>query len=87
MRTPQENAAGYDAGSCLKHVDRLKGKLLLMHGMVDDNVHPSNLWQLVDALQKARKPFEIMLYPNSGHSLGGGSGDIRWRFLREHLLN
>ena len=86
MRTPQENEAGYDAGSCLKYADRLKGKLLLLHGMVDDNVHPSNVWQLVDALHKANKPFEMMFYPNAGHSIGGNAADMRWDFLRKHLV-
>jgi dipeptidyl-peptidase 4 len=87
MRTPQENETGYDAGSCIKYADRLKGKLLLLHGMVDDNVHPNNAWQLVDALHKANKSFEMMFYPNAGHSIGGNAADLRWNFLRRHLLD
>ena len=86
MRTPQENPDGYEAGSCMKYVDQLKGKLLLLHGMLDDNVHANNVWQLIDALQKAGKPFELMFYPNSGHSLGGNSGTMRWNFLRRVLI-
>jgi dipeptidyl-peptidase 4 len=86
MRTPAENEEGYDAGSCLKHANRLKGKLLLLHGMVDDNVHPSNAWQLVDELHKLKKPFEMMFYPNAGHGIGGNAADVRWDFLRKHLL-
>src|SRR5690606_25678169 len=69
MRMPEENPEGYDAGSCLTYAGQLKGKLLLLHGMLDDNVHPSNTFQLMDALQKAGKPFDVMLYPNAGHGL------------------
>ena len=57
-------ADGYEVGSCLKYAEQLKGKLLIVHGMVDDNVHPNNIWQLIDLFQKADKPFDMMLYPN-----------------------
>jgi dipeptidyl-peptidase-4 len=86
MRTPQENPKGYDEGSCMKYVNQLKGKLLLLHGMVDDNVHSNNAWQLIDALQKAGKAFDMMFFPNAGHSLGANAAQARWRYLREHLL-
>ena len=86
MRTPQENADGYDAGSCMTFAEDLEGKLLILHGMVDDNVHPSNAWQLVDALQTAGADFDIMVYPNRGHGLGPHSTRMRWSFLEEHLL-
>jgi dipeptidyl-peptidase-4 len=87
MRTPQENPEGYDAGSCLKYVSNLKGKLLLLHGMVDDNVHTNNMWQLVDSLHKADKPFEMMLFPEAGHSLGAKANAARWEFMRRHLID
>jgi len=87
MRTPQENPEGYKDGSCLTYAKQLKGKLLLLHGMVDDNVHPNNVWQLVDALQKAGKDFDMMFYPNGTHTLGGNSNQVRWAYLREHLLS
>lgn len=87
MRTPQENPEGYDAGSAMTYADQLKGKLLLLHGMVDDNVHPSNVWQLVDQLQKKRKPFTMMFFPNSGHGIGSPSvNPLKWEFLVEHLI-
>ncbi len=86
MRTPQENPAGYDAGSCLTYAGQLRGKLLLMHGMVDDNVHPNNSWQLVDALHKAGRPFSMMFFPNSDHRLGGPTNALRWEFLYDHLI-
>ncbi|MCH8006748.1 MAG: prolyl oligopeptidase family serine peptidase, partial [Planctomycetes bacterium] len=86
MRTPQENPDGYDEGSCLTYVEQLSGKLLLMHGMVDDNVHPSNSWQLVHALQVAQKPFSMVFFPNFAHRLGKTVRPLRWEFLYEHLI-
>jgi dipeptidyl-peptidase-4 len=86
MRTPQENPDGYDAGSCLTYAKQLRGKLLLMHGMVDDNVHPNNSWQLVDALHKAGRPFSMMFFPDGDHGLGGPTNALRWEFLYDHLI-
>jgi dipeptidyl-peptidase-4 len=68
MWTPQENAAGYDAGSALTWVDGLRGRLLLYYGTADNNVHPSNMMQLIAALQEAGKSFEIQVGPDRGHS-------------------
>lgn len=82
---PQDNPDGYREGACLTYVDQLRGKLLIQHGMVDDNVHPTNAWQLVDALQGEGKPFEIMFYPNNGHGLGRRAVQDRWEFLGRHL--
>ena len=82
---PQDNPDGYREGACLTYVDQLQGKLLIQHGMIDDNVHPTNAWQLVDALQSAGKSFEIMFYPNSGHGLGRHAAEQRWEFLSRHL--
>ncbi|MCH6552244.1 MAG: prolyl oligopeptidase family serine peptidase, partial [Planctomycetes bacterium] len=62
------------------------GKLLIMHGMVDDNVHPSNAWQLIHALQQAGKPFEMMLFPRSGHGAPATARRLRWTFLYRHLI-
>ena len=86
MRTPQENPTGYEAGSCLTFAGQLEGGLLLMHGMVDDNVHPNNAWQLVSALQEAGKDFEMVFYPTRGHGLGRQANGPRWRFLYRHLI-
>ena len=87
MRTPQENSEGYDSGSTLTFADNLEGKLLLLHGMVDDNVHPNNVWQLVDRFQKARKPFDMMFFPNSGHGINSPSvNPLKWEYLVEHLV-
>ena len=86
MRTPQENPEGYDAGSCVKHAARLEGKLLLLHGMLDDNVHPNNTFQLAHALQSANRPFSMMLYPNADHGIWSPSVEsVKWSFLVEAL--
>jgi dipeptidyl-peptidase-4 len=68
MRTPQENKAGYDAGSAVVHAADLKGRLMLYYGTADDNVHPANTLQLVQALQRAGKSFELQVGPDAGHS-------------------
>jgi dipeptidyl-peptidase 4 len=71
MGLPKDNAAGYDKSSVIKAANNLHGKLLLIHGMMDDNVHIQNTAQFVDALQRANKEFEIMIYPNARHGIGG----------------
>ncbi len=86
MRTPQENPQGYELGSCLTYAGRLEGSLLLLHGMVDDNVHPANAWQLVHALQQARKPFSMVFYPEAAHGLGREAGLRGWEFLHDELV-
>jgi dipeptidyl-peptidase-4 len=87
MRTPAVNGDNYDAGSCVELAEHLKGQLLLVHGMVDDNVHPTNTWQLAEALQAADIPFEMHMYPNSTHSLRSKSiGSVKWSFLTKHLI-
>ncbi len=71
MLTPQENPEGYEATSVVKAAKNLHGRLLLVHGMMDDNVHLSNNTKLIRALQNANKPFEMMLYPDARHGIGG----------------
>jgi dipeptidyl-peptidase-4 len=68
MRTPQENEAGYDAGSAMTYVENLRGRLMLYYGTADNNVHPNNTMQLVQALQQARKSFDIQVGPDRGHT-------------------
>jgi dipeptidyl-peptidase-4 len=69
MNTPQNNPAGYEKSSVVKAAKNLHGKLLLIHGAMDDNVHLQNTIQLVYELQKAGKPFELMVYPKSRHGV------------------
>ena len=68
MWLPQENKAGYDAGSLMTYADKLKGRLMLYYGTADDNVHPSNMMQFIKALQRAGKSFEVQVGPDLGHS-------------------
>jgi dipeptidyl-peptidase 4 len=68
MWIPQENAAGYDAGSTNTYAGALKGDLLLYYGSADNNVHPNNTMQMVRALQAARKHFELQVGPDQGHT-------------------
>ena len=71
MRTPQENAKGYDDNSPINFVDKIRGKYLLIHGTADDNVHFQNSTQIITALVKANVDFETMYYPNKNHSISG----------------
>jgi dipeptidyl aminopeptidase/acylaminoacyl peptidase len=69
MGLPDDNTLGYDAASVVKGADRLQGRLLLIHGSIDDNVHMSNTLQLAYALQKAGKQFDLMIYPRNRHAV------------------
>lgn len=73
MSTPQLNPEGYDRGAPLTLAGQLSSKLLIMHGTADDNVHLQNTLDMVDALTKANKPFDMALYPNRNHGIGGGN--------------
>jgi dipeptidyl-peptidase 4 len=91
MSTPQLNPEGYEKSSVLAGAKNLDGRLVLLHGTMDDNVHLQNTIQLVYALQQAGKDFELMLYPESRHGVGGGEQRwhmrrLEWRAIREHLL-
>jgi dipeptidyl-peptidase-4 len=89
MNTPQANKEGYDVGSAMNYADQLEGKLLLVHGTIDNNVHPGNTIQLVDALVKADKKFDLMMYPDNRHGIRGAHGrhynKMRLNYLIEHL--
>ena len=66
---PQLNAAGYDASSVLPYAKDLKGKLLIMHGMADDNVLFLHSTKVFRKLQDLGKPFDVMVYPGAKHAL------------------
>jgi dipeptidyl-peptidase-4 len=86
MRTPAENEAGYDAASAVKLAARLKGRVLLLHGMMDDNVHPSNTFALAAAWQSKDIPFEMQLFPNDDHGIASPAyGSAKWGFLLRNL--
>jgi dipeptidyl-peptidase-4 len=73
MRTPSENPEGYRVSAPQAHVQGLTASFLVVHGTGDDNVHPQNTIQLIDRLEAAGKPFEMMLYPGRTHSISGGN--------------
>jgi dipeptidyl-peptidase-4 len=68
MWIPAENKKGYEAGSAMTYADKLKGRLMLFYGTADNNVHPSNSLQLIQALQGAGKSFDVQVGPDMGHS-------------------
>lgn len=72
MRTPQENAAGYDINA-LKRAPQLSGHLLLIHGTADDNVHVRNAYEYSEALVQADKQFDMHIYTNRNHNIYGGN--------------
>ncbi len=88
---PQENEAGYRAGSPIHFADALAGNLLLVHGTGDDNVHFQGTERLIDRLVALGKPFDVMVYPNRTHAISEGEGtslhlfSLLARYLIEHL--
>ena len=69
MDTPQANPEGYQTSSVVEAAKNLHGRLLLIHGEIDENVHMSNTLQFVNALQEAGKQFELMVYPKNRHGI------------------
>lgn len=87
MRTPAENASGYDDNSPINHVDKLKGNYLLIHGSGDDNVHYQNTMEMVNALVAADKDFDLFIYPNKNHGIfGGNTRNHLFRMMYEYTL-
>ena len=71
MGLPRQNEEGYTRSAPLNFADKLHGHLLLVHGTSDDNVHPQNTFQMVQALITAGKQFDLMLYPQKTHGIAG----------------
>ena len=87
MRTPQENAEGYDDNSPIKHVDKLKGKYLLIHGSADDNVHVQNTYEMVSALVQSNKQFDLFIYPDKNHGIYGGNTRLHlYQMMTDYIL-
>jgi dipeptidyl-peptidase 4 len=76
MRTPQENPEGYDNNSPIHFTDQIRGSILLVHGTDDDNVHVENTIEMIDAMVKSNKQFDLMLYPNRDHGIHGGNSRL-----------
>ncbi len=79
MGQPKDNADGYRRSSPVSAAANLRGKLLLVHGTSDDNVHMQNSMQLADALERAGRPFRFLPYPGKRHGIGGADA-------RRHLF-
>ena len=71
MNTPAENPDGYAESSVVAAAKNLHGRLLLLHGEMDDNVHMQNTMRLARSMQQANKAFEMMVYPGSRHGIRG----------------
>jgi dipeptidyl-peptidase-4 len=92
MRTPQENAEGYDNNSPINFVSKLEDPVLIIHGTADDNVHLQNTKEFVEALVQAGKQFRMHEYTNRNHGIYGGNTrhhlyTMMLDFWREYLLN
>jgi len=91
MGLPGDNAKGYHDGSPIHFAERLRGKLLIIHGTGDDNVHFQGNQKLINRLVELGKPFDFMEYPNRNHGLTEGRGTLLHaysliaRYLTEHL--
>jgi dipeptidyl-peptidase-4 len=84
MGLPQENKTGYEAGNAMRYADKLKGRLLIYYGTADNNVHPNNALQFIEALQRAGKSFEVQVGPDLGH--GAVNCDRMMEFFIENLV-
>jgi dipeptidyl-peptidase-4 len=91
MGLPDQNAEGYKNGSAIHFAEGLRGKLLIVHGSGDDNVHFQGTERLVNRLVEVGKPFDFMEYPNRTHAIAEGRGtslhihSLIARYFEEHL--
>jgi dipeptidyl-peptidase-4 len=84
LGTPNENSTGYKTSSPLAAAERLKSRVLVIHGTADDNVHMQNTMNFIDALAKRGKPYELQIQPGQMH---GFSGEAQNRFLVEQIVD
>ncbi len=92
MRTPLENPDGYDQNSPVTHAGKIKGRLLLVHGSADDNVHVQNSMTFSEALVQAGVPFDMAIYTDRNHGIRGGNTTLHLYhkmedFWKENLMN
>ena len=90
MGTPQDNGEAYERTSALSGAGDVSGRLLLIHGTHDDNVHPQNTLRMMHELIGARKQFDLMLYPNKTHGITGADHKVHlytmmFEYLERHL--
>ena len=90
MGTPANNPEGYKASSVLNYADRYKGKLQIVHGVIDDNVHLQNSLRFISLLEDQKKDFEFMVYPGGRHGWPGNKSlhfqNLKTRFIYRYLL-
>ena len=91
MRTPSENPEGYDDNSPLFHAGKVKGRMLLVHGSADDNVHVQNTMEYAEALVQAGVQFDMAIYTNRNHGIRGGNTTMhlykmKTDFLKRELM-
>jgi len=90
MGTPSNNPEGYKTSSPLTYVDRYKGMLQIVHGVIDDNVHLQNSIALISKLQDQQKDFEFMMYSGGRHGWRGPKGqhfaNLKTKFIYRYLL-
>ncbi|MEO6364697.1 MAG: DPP IV N-terminal domain-containing protein [Luteimonas sp.] len=89
LEVKRDGKSNYDDQANQSHAHKLKGKLFLLHGLMDDNVPPSNTLLVVDALVKANKDFDLLLLPHARHGYGMDAPYVmrrRWDYFVEHLL-
>ncbi|MCD8172199.1 MAG: S9 family peptidase [Alistipes sp.] len=85
---PEDNPHGYDNNSPVNFADRLKGRLLIVHGTEDDNVHFQNAMAMADALIRAGKDFDMMICPDDNHGMyPTGRHHVREKMIRYTLDN
>jgi len=84
LPSPGENEAGYDNGKAVKYAKNLKGKLMLYYGTADNNVHPSNTIQLVQALETAGKHYDLQVGPDRGHTQM--NANRMWEYFITYLI-
>jgi dipeptidyl-peptidase-4 len=87
MRTPRENPDGYDDNSPISHADKIKGRLLLIHGSADDNVHVQNTMEYTEALVQAGVQFDMAIYTNRRHGIRGGNTTMHLYNMKMAFLN
>jgi dipeptidyl-peptidase-4 len=90
MRSPQENAAGYDENAPLSHAGDIKGRLLIVHGSADDNVHVQNTYEFTEKMVQEGVQFDMAIYTNRDHGIRGGNTSMHLytkmtNFLKDHL--
>ena len=87
MGLPKENMAAYNKEAVVTYAPKLKGHLLLVHGIADDNVQLQNTVEVVEAFQAANKQFDLMLYHGRNHSLQGGNTQLHlFTLMTEYFL-